>query len=105
LSDDPDNKFDHSDAEGVSLTDNLELVIDPTVIKLEKVLELAENHKLGAISFRGELPDGTVQWGMIVVNRPDTAKIMDAAEKAMYAAIAPSLWPEEEVTAEDDPIN
>lgn len=57
--------------------------IDPSVTKLSNLLEIAEASDRGNVQIRGDLADGSTQWGTIVVFGPRAGIIMDKLQELL----------------------
>lgn len=62
--------------------------VDPSTTTLEELLNIAENHKHGTISVKGEGEDGEVQWGIVIVCRDKAAEMMDNLQETVDATVA-----------------
>lgn len=89
--------------DGIEFKEPFNLVVNPKIVKLYKLLELAEAHRQGGVAIRGELEDKSTQWGIVVVAGKNSGNVMNALEKTLHESS--ETWPDDEVTKEDVPIN
>lgn len=54
----------------------IDVEVDPHRTTLADLLAMAEEHNAGTITVKGEMDDGTVQWGIVVTCGDNASRLM-----------------------------